>query len=80
MSDILHSFPTELLYIVQMCSLLQSSKMKGKVAKISKVGDLWFETSTLGLSEKIFNELAGERFEGKLMEAHGEEQCYGFSH
>lgn len=30
------------------------------------MGDLWFETSTLGLSEKIFDELAGQKFEGNL--------------
>ena len=44
------------------------------------MGNLWFETSTLGLSEKIFDELAGKKFEGKIMGADGEEHCYGFSH
>lgn len=46
---------------------------------ISKMGDVWFETNALGLSEKIFDELEEEKFEGKLMGAGGEEHSYGFS-
>lgn len=45
-----------------------------------KVFDIWFETSTLGLSEKIFDKLAGEKFEANLMGMDGEEHHYGFSH
>lgn len=44
------------------------------------MGDLCFETSTLGLSEKILDKLAGEESEAKLMEGDEEEHCYGFSH
>lgn len=42
--------------------------------------DLWFETSTLDHSEKIFDKLTGDKFEGKLIGADREEHCYGFSH
>lgn len=58
----------------------KAARQKARLAKTSKVGDLWFETSTWGLSEEISAELAGEKFEGKLMGADGGGHCSGFSH